>query len=205
MSRPNLADNMLESFTSAEQGTAMQITSFFFAIFIVGLGIPLLSVLCRLNLTGSGFSTLVGHVFAVYLPFGFSWLFYRGAMVTLILTWGGILFTSLVAFLFPIFLAIRALEVSDNPGSIFGNHRTEHKKNTLQCLLIISIVVVLASIIENLRWITESRNAVSWMSNINVKNSRHTSRTAHTVLTLPNLLNSFLTPVTFRDISSSCC
>ncbi|OEU22753.1 hypothetical protein FRACYDRAFT_223599 [Fragilariopsis cylindrus CCMP1102] len=150
MSKPNVSDNMLQSFMSGGQGITMQITSFFFAIFIVGLGIPLLSVLGRLNLTGSGYSDLAGDIFAVYIPFGFSWLFYRGHMITELLTWGGILFTSLVAFLFPIFLAMRALDVSDNPGSIFGNYKIQHMKFTLHCLLAVAIISILASIVGNL-------------------------------------------------------
>jgi len=150
MSTDEVRDNMLQSFMSGGQGITMQITSFFFAIFIVGFGIPLLSVLGRLNLTGSGYSELTGNIFAVYVPFGLSWLFYRGHMITEILTWGGILFTSLVAFLFPIFLALRALEMSDNPGSIFGNSNMQHKKFTLHCLLVVAFVAICVSIIGNL-------------------------------------------------------
>ena len=150
MSGPNVSNNMLQTFISGGGGTAMQITSFFFAIFIVGLGIPLLSVLGRLNLTGSGYSKFIGDIFAVYLPFSLSWLFYRGNMVTGLLTWGGMLFTSLIAFLFPLFLAMRALEKSENPGSIFGNHITQDKKWNLQCLLVVAIAAVLASIVGNL-------------------------------------------------------
>jgi len=138
---------MLQTFMSGGEGTGMQITSFFFAIFIVGLGIPLLSVLGRLNLTGCGYSKFIGDIFAVYLPFGLSWLFYRGNMVTVLLTWGGMLFTSLIAFLFPLFLAMRALKVSENTGSIFG---TQDKKWNLQCLLVVAIAAVLASIVGNL-------------------------------------------------------
>lgn len=150
MSNPNVSNNMLETFMSGEEGAAMQITSFVFAVFIVGLGIPLLSVLGRLNLTGSGYSHFTGNSFAVYLPFGLSWLFYRGGMITDLLTWGGILFTSLIGFLFPIFLAIRALEVSENPGSIFGYQRSQQEKRTLQCLLVVAIAAMCASIIGKL-------------------------------------------------------
>jgi hypothetical protein len=147
MSGPNVSDNMLETFMSGKYGIAMQITSFFFCVFIVGLGIPLLSVLGRLNLTGSGYSQLTGNIFAVYLPFGLSWLFYRGEMITELLAWGGILFTSLIGFLFPLFLAIRSLEVTDNNGSIFGYQRPQHEKMTLQWLLVVAFSAVCASIV----------------------------------------------------------
>eukprot|EP00536_Pseudo-nitzschia_multiseries_P002651 jgi/Psemu1/251889/estExt_Genewise1Plus.C_350140 len=150
MSGPNIADNMLETFMSGGKGSAMQVTSFFFAVFIVGLGIPLLSVLGRLNLTGSGYSNFIGNVFAVYIPFGLSWLFYRGGLVTLLFAWGGILFTSLIAFLFPIFLSLRALDVSENPGAIFGQQDRQHQKRLLLCLLAVAIVAVSISIVGNL-------------------------------------------------------
>mmetsp|Transcript_36974 Transcript_36974/g.42305 ORF Transcript_36974/g.42305 Transcript_36974/m.42305 type:complete len:465 (+) Transcript_36974:94-1488(+) len=150
MSTDEVRDNMLQSFMSGGQGITMQVTSFFFAVFIVGLGIPLLSVLGRLNLTGSGYSELTGNIFAVYVPFGLSWLFYRGHMITEILMWGGMLFTSLIAFLFPIFLALRALEMSDNPGSIFDNTNMQQKKFTLHCLLVVASVAIFLSIIGNL-------------------------------------------------------
>jgi len=150
MSRPNVSDNMLETFMAGKEGTAMQITSFCFAIFIVGLGIPLLSVLGRLNLIGSGYSQLTGDAVAVYLPFGLSWIFYRGEMITEVLAWGGILFTSFIGFLFPIFLAIRALDVSQNPGSIFGYQNSQYEKRTLQCLLAVAIAALCASIVGKL-------------------------------------------------------
>ena len=150
MSRPNVSNNLLETLMSGKDGTAMQVTSFLFCVFIVGLGIPLLSVLGRLNLTGSGYTHFTGDICAVYLPFGISWLFYRGGLVTELLSWGGILFTSLIGCLFPILLAIKAVEVSTNNGSIFGCQRSHDEKTTLQWLLGLAITAAFASIIGKL-------------------------------------------------------
>ena len=147
MSGPNVSNNLLETLMSGEEGIIMQITSFVFCVFIVGLGIPLLSVLGRLNLTGSGYSQLTGDICAVYLPFGLSWLFYRGEAVTELLSWGGILFTSMIGFLFPILLAIQALDVSTNSGAIFGFQKAHHERRTLQWLLGLAITAVIASIL----------------------------------------------------------
>lgn len=147
MSGPNASNNMLETFMSGIDGTAMQITSFFFCIFIVGLGIPLLSVLGRLNLTGSGYSQFTGDLCAVYLPFGLSWLFYQGKLITELLSWGGMLFTSLIGFLLPLLLAIQALQVSTNSGSIFGCQRIHDERRMLYFLLGLAIAAVGASIV----------------------------------------------------------
>lgn len=151
MSRPKVSNNLLTTLMSGDEGSLMQVTAFIFCIFIVGLGIPLLSVLGRLNLTGSGYSKLTGDICAVYLPFGFSWLFYRGELVTELLSWGGILFTSMVGFLFPILLSIKALDVSKTAvGSIFGFQQPHEERRALQWLLGLAIVAVLASILGNL-------------------------------------------------------
>ena len=147
MSGPKVSNNMLETLMSGIDGTAMQVTSFLFCIFIVGLGIPLLSVLGRLNLTGSGYSHFTGDLCAVYLPFCFSWLFYQGKLITELLSWGGMLFTSLIGFLFPLLLAIQALEVSTNSGSIFGCRRLHDERRMLHWLLGLAIAAVCASIV----------------------------------------------------------
>ena len=87
---PNVSENMLESMMSGVFGTAMQLGASIFAFAIVGLGIPLFSVLTRLNLTGSGLcSASTGNIFAVYFPFAVSWLIYGGPAVTALLSWGG--------------------------------------------------------------------------------------------------------------------
>jgi hypothetical protein len=70
----------------------------------------LFAVLTRYNLVNSGLcSTRVANIFVVYLPWGLSWLFYQGSAVSELLDWGGILFTGALAFLLPLFLAIRVL------------------------------------------------------------------------------------------------
>merc|ERR1711862_324719 len=80
-----------------------------FAFVIIGLGIPLFSVLMRLNLTGSGLCTeRNANLLAVYIPWTVSWLFYNGAAVEQLLSWGGMLCTSICAFLAPTLLALKA-------------------------------------------------------------------------------------------------
>jgi hypothetical protein len=160
MSMPHVSENMLETFMSGVLGTSMQVTASIFALFIVGLGIPLLSVLCRLNLTGSGISQATGDWLSVYFPFGISWLLYRGDLVTMLLSWGGSIFTSLIAFIFPLLLAMRALETSssDEEGSIevYGtwwktsNSTKNQEKRVLQALLVVSILSIAAAIIGNI-------------------------------------------------------
>lgn len=116
---PNVSDNMLESMMSGAFGVFMQLGSMLFAFMIVGLGIPLFSVLTRMNLTGSGLTShRVGNLLAVYLPFSISWMLYQGNLVTQLLSWGGVLFTSAVAFLLPLVLTLHVVTEFSQQGSI---------------------------------------------------------------------------------------
>lgn len=116
---PNVSDNMLESMMSGSFGISMQLGSSVFAFMIVGLGIPLFSVLTRMNLTGSGLTShRVGNLFAVYLPFSISWMLYQGDLVKELLSWGGVLFISAVAFILPLVLALHTVLEFDREGSI---------------------------------------------------------------------------------------
>ncbi len=124
LSIPNVSPNALEPMTSGAFGTPLRIGASFFAFFIIGLDIPLFAVLTRYNLVNSGLcSTRVANVFVVYLPWSLSWLFYQGTAISELLSWGGILFTGALAFLLPLYLAIRVLRISDEDaleGSVWG-------------------------------------------------------------------------------------
>ena len=77
------------------------------------------SVITRLNLTGSGLcSKFVANILAVYLPWGTAWMFYSGGATTSLLGWGGIFFTSIIAFLAPLLLALHAVCEFNVDGSI---------------------------------------------------------------------------------------
>lgn len=116
-SLPNVSENMLESMLSGSMGKITQVSASVFAFAIIGFGVPLFSVLTRLNLTGSGTcSDRVGNLLAVYLPFGLSWMMYH--RVTQLLSWGGIIFTSFVAFILPLLLAWHTVREFDSIGSI---------------------------------------------------------------------------------------
>jgi amino acid permease len=116
---PKVSDNMLESMMSGIYGISMQLGASLFAFMIVGLGSPLFSVLTRMNLTGSGLATQrTGNMLAVYFPWGVSWMLYQGKAVTELLSWGGVIFTSAVAFLLPLVLALHTVLEFDQEGSI---------------------------------------------------------------------------------------
>lgn len=114
LSIPNVSPNALESMTSGAFGTPLRIGASLFAFFIIGLDIPLFAVLTRYNLVNSGLcSTRLANLFVVYLPWSLSWLFYQGTAISELLSWGGILFTGALAFLLPLYLAIRVLRLGD--------------------------------------------------------------------------------------------
>ena len=155
MAMPNVSENMLESMMSGVFGTWMQIGASIFAFAIVGLGIPLFSVLTRLNLTGSGLcSRRVGNVLAVYFPFGVSWLLNGGTGVRKLLSWGGVLFTSLVAFILPLVLALHVVKEFDYEGSVAVYcGRLKDKRSellSLRVLLSVAVFAIVLAILGNI-------------------------------------------------------
>ncbi len=155
MTIPHVSPNMLESMMSGVFGIPMQLNASIFAFFIIGLGCPLFSVLTRMNLTGSGlFSRGTANVLAVYLPFFSSWLFYQGDSVTQLLSWGGIIFTSVVAFILPLWIALHTLESSEEQGviAVYGSFTVSSKatqKRRLLVLMGLSALSIVAAIAGN--------------------------------------------------------
>lgn len=153
MTIPHVSPNMLESMMSGVFGTTMQLNASIFAFFIIGLGCPLFSVLTRMNLIGSGLLTRgPANVLAVHLPFFCSWLFYQGDSITTLLSWGGIIFTSVVAFILPLWIALHTLDTSDEPGviQVYGSFTVLDKpvqKRRLKTLLALSIAAITLAIV----------------------------------------------------------
>jgi len=116
---PKANVNMLEPMVSGAYGGGMQIAASLFAFFIIGLDIPLFSVLARYNLTNSGlFSESTANLMVVWIPWFSSWILYQGDSIGQLLNWCGVLFTSAVAFILPLYLALRVLVGTDENGSI---------------------------------------------------------------------------------------
>lgn len=155
MTIPNVSQNMLESMMSGAFGTSMQLCASVFAFFIIGLGCPLFSVLTRMSFDDSGLLTRPqANVLSVYLPFSASWLFYQGDSVTKILSWGGILFTSLVAFILPLWISLHSLDTSNQEGviSVYGRWGVTLKntqKSILKGLMILAALSICAAILGN--------------------------------------------------------
>jgi hypothetical protein len=134
----------------------LQLCASIFAFFIIGLGAPLFSVLTRMNLTCNDLlSRDTANILAVYIPFLTSWIFYQGDAITQLLSWGGIIFTSLIAFILPLLAALYSLSTSDREGSIdvyYPLHCVRSKsaqKAALQILLVLSAFSIVAAILGN--------------------------------------------------------
>jgi hypothetical protein len=140
---------------SGSLGVAEQLGATVFAFFIIGLGIPLFSVLTRLNLCGSGMvSRSLGDVLAVYFPFGLSWFLYDGKLLTKVLAWGGITFTSAVAFVLPILVSIYVVrQFPEREGSIDvykGYLRSPRSQLiALWILLVLAVSSILLAVVGN--------------------------------------------------------
>lgn len=175
ISMPFISPNMLESLMSGAFGMPMQICASVFAFFIIGLGAPLFSVLTRMNLTCNDLlSRGKANVVAVYVPFLMSWLFYQGDSITQLLSWGGIIFTSLIAFILPLLIALHSLDTSERDGSIdvyYPIHWIRSKsaqKAALKVLLVLSVISIVFAVLGNVfnddlmalaAWIDEGNTA----------------------------------------------
>jgi hypothetical protein len=152
MAMPNVSENMIESMMSGAFGATLQLGASLFAFAIIGLGIPLFSVLTRLNLTGSELcSERLANVFAVYLPFAVSAFLSSGAAVSALLGWGGIVFTSLIAFVLPLTLALHIVERYDYEGFVAVVRRDIiPEKVLLQVLLVAALLSIFVAIVGKL-------------------------------------------------------
>jgi hypothetical protein len=148
--------NLLTPMVSGAYGEGVQIAASIFAFFIIGLDIPLFSVLTRYNLTHSGLcSTRTANLLVVWIPWGLAWIFYQGNAVGDLLSWGGTLLTSALAFILPLYLALRALQSQTDlfvGGSvpIYVSHYMIHNRAAqiaaLRLLLGIAVFSVIAAI-----------------------------------------------------------
>ena len=159
MSMSNVSENMLESMESGVFGVSMQVSASIFAFFIIGLGIPLFSVFTRYSLVGSGLlTTPMANLLAVYFPFGVGWLLYQGEGVTKLLSWGGVICTSLVAFILPLLVALHTVQEYEHEGSIdvYSSYFPILQKNkgaqitALKVLLVLAILSIIAAIVGNI-------------------------------------------------------
>jgi hypothetical protein len=142
---------MLDPMVSGAFGSLLQVSGGFFGFWNIGLDIPLFSVLARYNFTKSGLFPSSGwaNIFVVYLPWSIAWLFYQGTLIGTLLEWGGTLFLSAVAFLLPLYLALRALQQQSDDEhdgsctiSVYGKWITSRKAKIVSLYALLSLAGV---------------------------------------------------------------
>jgi amino acid permease len=149
---PHVNVNMLSPMLSGAFGSGIQVAASLFAFFIIGLDIPLFSVLARYNLTHSGMcSKRTANLLVVWIPWSISWVFYTGNDIGALLDWGGVLLTSAVAFLLPLYLArlaLKAQPVDDFEGSVvvYGEWWTCLRNNREAQMKALTVLVVIAAV-----------------------------------------------------------
>jgi amino acid permease len=172
---PEVNVNMLSPMTSGAFGRGIQVAASLFAFFIIGLDIPLFSVLARYNLTHSGMcSTRTANILVVWIPWSISWAFYTGNDIGVLLDWGGVLLTSAVAFLLPLYLARLALAAQpaddfDGSVGVYGDwpclRSREAQMKALTVLWVIAAVAVAAAISGQF---AKQEQSMDYMNNITV-------------------------------------
>lgn len=160
LSMPNVSDNMLESMESGVYGIGLQIGASIFAFFIIGLGVPLFSVLTRYSLVGSELcSTRTANLLAVYFPFGIGWLLYQGEGVTELLSWGGVICTSIVAFILPLLVSLHTVEEFEYHGAVnvystyFPSLQTDKDQQViaLKVCFVLAVISIILAIAGNIK------------------------------------------------------
>jgi hypothetical protein len=150
MAIPRVNVNILNPIESGAFGTGIQMAGTLFAFFIIGLDIPLFSVLTRYNLTHSGLcSERMANVMVVWIPWSVAWMLYQGDSIGELLAWGGVILTSAIAFVLPLYLALRVLINTERDGTIdvYGCKVTRQVQIVLlTVLLTIACGAVLAAI-----------------------------------------------------------
>jgi hypothetical protein len=142
--------NLLTPMVSGAYGQGVQIAASIFAFFIIGLDIPLFSVLTRYNLTHSGLcTTRTANLLVVWIPWGLAWIFYQGDAIGELLDWSGTLLTSAVAFILPLYLALRALamdpeELRQGSVSVYRRKFMESRKSQIMSLYVLLFLAVAA-------------------------------------------------------------
>lgn len=150
---PKVNINLLDPMVSGAFGPGVQVAASVFAFFIIGLDIPLFSVLTRYNLTHSGLCSVnLSNWLVVWLPWGIGWAFYAGDSIGMLLSWGGVLLLSSVAFLLPLFLAYRTLKTKPEEAGaveVYGPFlkTPKEQKVALRFLLVTATVSVVIAIL----------------------------------------------------------
>lgn len=136
VSIPQANVNMLAPMVSGAFGSGIQAASSLFCFFIIGLDIPLFCVLTRYNLSKLlPNQTWLINALVVYIPWGMSWLFYQGDAIATLLDWGGVLLTSAIAFLLPLYLAYRVLRYTDLELVLDHVTLTGRRRDQLRCVV----------------------------------------------------------------------
>mmetsp|Transcript_30996 Transcript_30996/g.40927 ORF Transcript_30996/g.40927 Transcript_30996/m.40927 type:complete len:479 (-) Transcript_30996:457-1893(-) len=138
-----MPDNILNILASEKVDWVTRFCSGSFGLFIIGLGIPVFSVLMRYNLVVGGMCTpIAGQFYSSVLPFLISWTMYQGHVVLELLSWSGTLLSSLLNFYGPMFLVLIALHRGASSSAVASNR----KKLLVAMMIILSLCILVAAI-----------------------------------------------------------
>jgi hypothetical protein len=62
-------------------------------------------------------SEQTANILVVWLPWSLAWILYQGTAIANLLDWGGVLLTSAVAFVLPLYLALHVVVVSSSSNN----------------------------------------------------------------------------------------
>lgn len=111
MTYQNVASNLLENLSNSPHD-ATKVCVYIFSLGVIGLGIPLFSIIIRYNLFGGGvcsdkWAAFWGTVF----PWLFAWAFYQGSAFDAFVNWTSLFFNGFINFVIPIAVYLRAKQL----------------------------------------------------------------------------------------------
>jgi amino acid permease len=102
MAFPRAPENLLSVMLSAKVSVATRLCATLFGVVIIGLGVPIFSVIMRYNLvSGALCSEPWAHVWSSVLPWTTAWMLYQGSVMLKLLNWSGLILNGFIDFLMP--------------------------------------------------------------------------------------------------------
>eukprot|EP01104_Vermistella_antarctica_P020277 TRINITY_DN8619_c0_g1_i1.p1 TRINITY_DN8619_c0_g1~~TRINITY_DN8619_c0_g1_i1.p1 ORF type:complete len:638 (-),score=100.18 TRINITY_DN8619_c0_g1_i1:47-1894(-) len=108
----------------------LNISTSIFSFAVVGLGIPLYSIVIRYNLyVGKVCNSFWSAMWGVVFPWAVSWLFYQGSGLVTFVTYSATYISGVINFVIPFLLYLRARKMAKKADRVYGRvrHGQRHK------------------------------------------------------------------------------
>eukprot|EP01038_Epipyxis_sp_PR26KG_P009537 gene9537-12845_t len=114
MSFQRVTQNFLVLLGSSQVHLVTRVCAALFCVTIIGCGIPVFCVIIKKTLTAANICDQNWALFwGAVCPYLLSWMLYQGSILLIVLNWTGLVVNGLVAFILPMFLALKTIELRE--------------------------------------------------------------------------------------------